>query len=56
MNNSFHMELKLVSDHFPLHDTKILLWDFNENAEALQSFKQTIRKENIHEMMLVGLE
>jgi hypothetical protein len=55
MNNSFHKELKLVSDHYPMHDTKISLWDLNENAGALQSFKQTIGKENTHEMMLVGL-
>jgi endonuclease/exonuclease/phosphatase family metal-dependent hydrolase len=47
--DSFYKELEQVFDHFPTYHMKILLGDFNAKLGRMDTFKPTIRNENLHE-------
>ena len=47
--DSFYEELEQVFDHFPKHDMKILLGDFNTKVGRENIFKPTIGNESLHQ-------
>jgi hypothetical protein len=49
VKDSFYEALGCSSDHFPRHDMKVLLCDFNAKVGWENTFKPTIGNEGLHE-------
>jgi hypothetical protein len=53
MKDSFYEELERIYDKFPMYYMKMLLGDFNAKVGREDSFKMTIGKERLHEIIMI---